>query len=394
MITRSTTSDVLIVGGGPAGSTCAWKLRERGVDAQILDRATFPRDKVCAGWITPEVVESLQLDLNGYHQRRVLQPIRSFRVGVLNRRPQREQRRSHESPDVVRVDYDEPVSYGIRRCEFDEYLLRRCEVPVHEGVRIRSLERHDGTWLVNDEFRARLLIGAGGHFCPIARHLRAKIDVADSQPVVMAQEAEFELSGCAARECRIEPGIPELFFYPDLKGYAWCFRKENWLNIGLGREGEQHLSHWRDDFVNWLIESERIAQPPAVPFKGHAYRLNMKTSLPVAGDGILLIGDSAGLAGSRSGEGIRPAIESALLAATSIAGTDDFEEAANCYGRKLRQQLPGDSAGWLPLIPLVVRAWLARTMLTNQRFVRRVVLDDWFLNRTKTLISALRSGTS
>ena len=49
--------DVLIVGGGPAGSSCAWGLRSAGLDVAILDRQTFPRDKICGGWITPAGAE-------------------------------------------------------------------------------------------------------------------------------------------------------------------------------------------------------------------------------------------------------------------------------------------------------------------------------------------------
>ena len=48
--------DVLIVGGGPAGSSCAWRLVTAGLDVVVVDKANFPRDKVCAGWITPAVV--------------------------------------------------------------------------------------------------------------------------------------------------------------------------------------------------------------------------------------------------------------------------------------------------------------------------------------------------
>ena len=55
------TCDVLVIGGGPAGSTCAWKLREAGLDVIVMDRATFPRDKVCGGWITPQVIADLRL---------------------------------------------------------------------------------------------------------------------------------------------------------------------------------------------------------------------------------------------------------------------------------------------------------------------------------------------
>ena len=51
--------DVLIVGGGPAGSTCARQLAKAGCDVLVMDKSAFPRDKVCAGWITPAVIESL-----------------------------------------------------------------------------------------------------------------------------------------------------------------------------------------------------------------------------------------------------------------------------------------------------------------------------------------------
>ena len=48
--------DVLIVGGGPAGSSAAWQLSRHGLDVVVMDKAEFPRDKVCAGWITPAVI--------------------------------------------------------------------------------------------------------------------------------------------------------------------------------------------------------------------------------------------------------------------------------------------------------------------------------------------------
>ena len=54
-------SDVIIVGGGPAGAVCALKLREAGISAVILAGEAFPRREVCAGWITPRVVKSLGL---------------------------------------------------------------------------------------------------------------------------------------------------------------------------------------------------------------------------------------------------------------------------------------------------------------------------------------------
>src|SRR3954464_11424697 len=105
--------DVLIVGGGPAGSSCARRLRQLGLDVLTMDRFAFPRDKVCAGWITPQVIEDLDLDCDDYRRGRTFQPITGFRTGIVG------------CPRTVDTRYSRPVSFGIRRCEFDQYLLER-----------------------------------------------------------------------------------------------------------------------------------------------------------------------------------------------------------------------------------------------------------------------------
>ena len=61
--------DTIIVGGGPAGSSCAERLVQAGAQVLVLDREDFPRLKLCAGWITPEVVEDLNLDVTAYPHR-------------------------------------------------------------------------------------------------------------------------------------------------------------------------------------------------------------------------------------------------------------------------------------------------------------------------------------
>ena len=67
-------AEVLIVGGGPAGSACATALVAAGCSVLVVDQQRFPRDKPCAGWITPEVVERLGLRLDEYSRNPTLQP--------------------------------------------------------------------------------------------------------------------------------------------------------------------------------------------------------------------------------------------------------------------------------------------------------------------------------
>src|SRR5271169_6382893 len=145
--------EVLIVGGGPGGSSCARALVQAGIDTCVIDKAPFPRDKVCGGWITPQTVTSLELDLDAYGRGRTLQAITSFAVGMVGGR-------------VAKVDYGRAVSWAIRRCEFDDYLLRRSGARLRLGEPVEAIERVADGWRVNGSLRARLLVGAGGHGCP------------------------------------------------------------------------------------------------------------------------------------------------------------------------------------------------------------------------------------
>src|SRR6266550_1016712 len=58
--------DVAIVGGGPAGSTCARKLVAGGARVVVIDRSVFPRVKLCAGWLSPAIWDVLELSPREY----------------------------------------------------------------------------------------------------------------------------------------------------------------------------------------------------------------------------------------------------------------------------------------------------------------------------------------
>jgi geranylgeranyl reductase family protein len=361
------TCDVLIVGGGPAGSTCARELKRAGLNVIILDKAQFPRDKVCAGWVTPAVMESLGIDPEEYGRDHTLQPISAFRTSRIG-----------DAPILTR--FDEVISYGIRRCEFDEYLLRRCGAQLHLGEKLTSIEKQDTGWLINGTIQTPLVIGAGGHYCPVARYMGAKLGAAELP--VAAQEVEFVLNDAQLGECPVEADTPELFFTPDLKGYGWIFRKGNYLNIGLGRQDNNKLAGHVEEFVKQLQAAGRI--PDDLPkFSGHAYLLYPDAPRRVVADNMLLIGDAAGLAYPQSGEGIRPAIESGMLAANTIIGANHNYRLAQLqvYERALAERFGKRGRGFLgQYIPDALKQQLAGLLMRMPWFARHVVIDRWFLH--------------
>src|SRR5258708_17030600 len=142
--------DVVIVGGGPAGSTCARFLAKGGAHVAVVDRADFPRVKLCAGWLSTPIWDALAL------------APRDFSGGLW------EWRTCH----VRYAGEDRAVpchGWFIRRFEFDDFLLRCSGAALHLGVSVGPIQRgDDGLWTVAG-LRARSLVGAGGTHCPVAR---------------------------------------------------------------------------------------------------------------------------------------------------------------------------------------------------------------------------------
>jgi geranylgeranyl reductase family protein len=360
--------DVVIVGGGPAGSSCAWALRKAGLDVVVVDKKAFPRDKVCAGWITPALIDELDLDIETYRQQHVLQPITGFRVGLV------------DGP-ALDIRYGHPVSYGIRRCEFDDYLLRRTGARLRLGERVEKLTRDQAGWLINDTLQTPMIVGAGGHFCPVARYLGA--DVGRTERAVNAQECEFEIDSSQQSAYPIDASVPELYFCTDFKGYGWYMRKGNFINIGLGREDTQGLAQHVAAFQDFLARRGRLPADLKPHYKGHAYLLYQHAQRELISDGVLLIGDAAGLACTQSGEGIRPAIESGLLAATTIFQADGRYSRATleAYTDRLTARFGArDGRDGSDILPASLKSRLAGKLMTQRWFIQNIVLDRWFLH--------------
>ena len=365
--------DVLVVGGGPAGSSCARRLVRAGMDVIVVDRAVFPRPKVCAGWVTPPVLEELDVDLADYGRGRVLQPITSFRTGLIGGAT-RETR------------YDRPVSYGIRRYELDHYLLARTGARIVTGVSVSRLERRAGRWVCNGELEAPMLVGAGGHFCPVARWLGGG---RPGEPIVAAQEVELRLTPSEERACRVAPEMPELYFARDLAGYGWCFRKGDHLNVGFGRQGRDAFATHAGRFVEFLRAAGRVPASALEKWQGHAYLLYRDHTRRRVGDGVLLVGDAAGLAYAQSGEGIRTAVESGLLAADTIVRAGGRYGAAELAEYDARIVALFGRSGPPRAASLLPTAWteaLGHRVLQNPWTVRHLVLDRWFLHRGSDVI--------
>ena len=289
--------DVIIVGGGPAGAACARRLRQLKVDCLILDRAHFPRPKVCAGWITPEVFEKLDVlpadypyGLTNFASFKVSFPFGQFTLPVRQ--------------------------FAIRRIEFDDWLLRLSDAPFkqHEA---KAIEQIDGRYVIDDKYACQFLVGAGGTACPVFRTVFNNAYPRNSGSMIAALEEEFPYD-ISNDQCHL------WFFENHLPGYAWYVPKAGGVvNVGLGAKaaglkarGISLMSRWQE-FIESLDRAGLVSGHTYRP-QGHRYYLRGKAMQARIGNAFI-VGDAAGLATRDMGEGIRSAVLSGRLAAEAIA---------------------------------------------------------------------------
>lgn len=314
--------DVVIVGAGPAGSSCAIKLAHSGLRVALLDKATFPRDKTCGDALSVDVINQLpMLSANLAAEFEKMQDkIASYGVKIF-------------SPDHNHIDipfiYKGNKSHGYisTRLSFDNLLF--CEakqtknVSVFENCTVSGVEVKDNKTFVqttSGTFEATVIVGADGAHSIVSKYLGdikvEKTHYSAGLRVYYENVASFH-----------EENFIELHFFKDiLPGYLWIFPLAgNKANVGIGMLSSavsQKKVNLKETLTNLLKTHPHLTErfkdaKPLETIKGYGLPLGSKKR-NLSGERFLLTGDAAALIDPFSGEGIANAIRSGRVAADHL----------------------------------------------------------------------------
>ena len=320
-------NDVTIIGAGPGGTTTAMFLAKKGISSLVIDKATFPRDKICGDALSGKVVEVMKkLDpsmierLDGMDEQ-----VGSY--GVTFVAP------NFKSLDVpFKTDYSTkstpPPGFISKRIDFDHYMVREMsrypEIEFIEGEGLKTFTRNDnGFELTTDKGRkilTRLVIAADGAHSAFARQVGG-IEM-DKKHYCAGLRAYYK----GVKDLHKDNFI-ELHFLKDfLPGYFWVFPLPNGMaNVGVGMRSD-FVSKKKVNLKQRMLEiieevpslKERFGGAELVDdIKGFGLPLGSKKRR-ISGDNFILTGDAASLIDPFTGEGIGNAMISGMIAADAV----------------------------------------------------------------------------
>ena len=305
---------VVIIGGGPAGMGAAIRLQKAGVDCCVVDRAVFPRPKLCGGLLTQKT-KDLLVNLLEQPEEQILQEVAADR----HRRLRLYNRYEVASDVEIGIPFD-----LIHREIYDNYLVEYFKGiggRMMEGATLTGLDpvRKELHFQSGDSLEYGALIAADGANSWVRNRLGLHYGKRLFCLEILVRKEDFDFDG-----------IGIYFDLPNIV-YAWVFPKRDGYCIGIGSK-ENAATDYKQVFSDYL-KGIGVRHLENYPLKGAFVPGGGFLKNPVYGDELLLVGDAAGFADPLTGEGLYWSLYSGLQAAEAVLASGP---SAGEYLRRIR----------------------------------------------------------
>jgi geranylgeranyl reductase family protein len=337
--------DVLIIGAGPGGCSAALTLRNSGLKVALIDKAAFPRDKVCGELMHRKAVRTLNSILPEFEEKFKAFPKTSvMKHTCINYKGK-----------MISFDW-ENESYTCARIHLDNFLLKmvgensNTDVFTRTAPDVITVDDEGVTVTVKNaafKFRGKVIIGADGATSTVARQLTT--NVKDKKHYIGAVRAYYK------NVKDIQPDVSEVYFDSRFQmNYLWVFpEKDGLVNVGFGllsRSAGAKKINLKDAFAEFFERSPKLAYKFADAemvgsLDGFGVPLGSGIGT-ISGNRFMLTGDAASLSNPLSGTGMGNAIVSGKLAADQAlrcCTDNDYSEAKMMgYNNELQTAVVND----------------------------------------------------
>jgi len=320
-------TDVCIVGAGPGGAVTAMFLAKAGINCILVDKAKFPRDKVCGDALSGKVVEVLKKLDPAIIEKLDKEKHQVGSWGVTFVAPNLKELRVPFRKEVGKETL--PPGFLSKRMDFDNFLIEQVkrykEITLLEECEIIDYAKDPNGWLLkskDDKYNisSKLILLADGAHSKFSRH-HAGIEVEPNHYCAGIRAYYKNVKGLDAEN------FIELHFLKDfLPGYFWIFPLANgYANVGVGMRSDKvskkkinlkkemlHIIEKYPQLKSRFEGAELIGD-----IKGYGLPLGSKQR-QLSGDSYMLIGDAGALIDPFTGEGIGNAMTSGMLAAEAV----------------------------------------------------------------------------